>query len=147
MANSLCDCGFSCLRVIALCLRHCGKADLSAYAFSVLICLYLRADLKVKIDNFQYTMFIVFEVLNTQFNAFYALLISFCKLCIQNHVHQSCTSFWLGLYHNRCKITSYWHLPQSQLVLHTQWCVFNWFLFHLSITTPSSYPRTPNYRY
>ena len=23
------------------------------------------------------------------------------------------------LYHNRCKITSYWHLPQSQLVVHT----------------------------
>jgi len=42
------DCGLCHLRVIALCLRHCGKADLSAYAFSVLICLYLRAGLRVK---------------------------------------------------------------------------------------------------
>jgi len=25
---------------VALCSRHCGKADLLAYAFSVLICLY-----------------------------------------------------------------------------------------------------------
>ena len=31
-----------------LCSRHCGKADLSVYVFSVLICLYLRAGLRVK---------------------------------------------------------------------------------------------------
>jgi len=51
MVNSLAqlrDCEHSRLRVIALCSRHCGKADLSAYAFSVLICLYLRAGLRVK---------------------------------------------------------------------------------------------------
>jgi len=50
MANSLSqsDCGLSHLRVIVLCLRHCGKVDLLAYAFSVLICLYLRAGLRVK---------------------------------------------------------------------------------------------------
>ena len=46
--HELRNCGLSCSRVIALCLRHCGKADLSAYAFSVLICLYLHAGLRVK---------------------------------------------------------------------------------------------------
>ena len=39
------------LRVIALCLRRCEKANLSMYAFSVLICLYLYAGLRVKLDN------------------------------------------------------------------------------------------------
>jgi len=41
--HKLRDCGFSRLKVIALCSRHCRKADLSAYVFLVLICLYLRA--------------------------------------------------------------------------------------------------------
>ena len=38
--HKLRDCGLSCLRVTVLCTRHCQKADLSAYSFSVLICLY-----------------------------------------------------------------------------------------------------------
>jgi len=46
--HTLHDCGLSCLRVIALCSRHCGKDDLSAYAFSVLICLQLHASLRIK---------------------------------------------------------------------------------------------------
>jgi len=46
--HKLRDCGLSGLRVIVLFSRHCGKADLSAYAFSVLICLYLHAGLRVK---------------------------------------------------------------------------------------------------
>ena len=46
--HKLHDRGISHLRVIALCSRHCGKADLSVYAFSVLACLYLRVGLKVK---------------------------------------------------------------------------------------------------
>ena len=50
--HKLRDCGLSCLRVIALCSRHCGKTDLSAYAFSVLICLYLHAGLRVKREFF-----------------------------------------------------------------------------------------------
>ena len=40
--HKLHDRGISCLRVVALCLRHCGKADFSVYVFSVLIFLYLR---------------------------------------------------------------------------------------------------------
>ena len=46
--HKLCDRGLSCLRVIALCLRHWKKANLSAYVFSVLNCLYLCAGLRVK---------------------------------------------------------------------------------------------------
>jgi len=39
------------LRVIALCLKHCEKAYLLAYAFSVLICLYLHVGLTVKVST------------------------------------------------------------------------------------------------
>ena len=49
--HKLRDCGLSRLRVIVLCSRHSGKADLSAYAFSVLICLYLRAGLIFKVEQ------------------------------------------------------------------------------------------------
>ena len=49
------DCGLSRLRVITLYLRHYGKADLSAYAISVLICLYIRAGLRDKAKFTVYT--------------------------------------------------------------------------------------------
>ena len=34
--------------ILAFCSKHCEKANLLAYAFSVLICLYLHADLRIK---------------------------------------------------------------------------------------------------